>query len=128
MKSSLCIIVHKLNLFQKKLNTKIYNYFNNLSKETLKEVLYPKNVIVILDEDENFYLQNMIIDAIKRENKSIIYNKKIEDDLTHFILKSSKILTYTINSDYLILTVNKESLKTINFRYVKYFIINDLNL
>lgn len=127
MKYSICIIMHKLGLFRKKLNTKVYNYFNNLSKETLKEVLYPKNFIVILDEDENYYIQNMLIKALKRENKKVIYNKKIEDDLTNFLLKSSNTLSFIIESDYLVLTVNKKSLKSIDFKYVKYFLINDIN-
>ena len=127
MKYSICIIMHKLGFFTKKLNTKLYTIFNNLSKDTLKEVLYPKNFIVILDEDENFYVQNMLIESLKQEKKKVIYNKNIEDDLTHFILKNSKVLTYIMDAEYLILTVNRKSLKKIDFKYVNYFLINDLN-
>ena len=127
MKSSICILLHKLNLFKKKLDTRTYKWFKNLSNETLKDIAYPKNFIVILDNDNNFYIQDMLIKALKNSHQKVIYNKTIEDDLTHFILKKSSILSYIIEADALILSVNINSLKKLKLKPTKYILINDIN-
>ena len=127
MKSSICIILSKLNLFNKNKKNKLYELFNEAALETLKDIEYSSKFIVIFDEDESFNIQNMIINALKDTGKKIIYNKKIYNDPTKFILKSSNILSFTINADVFMLTVNRESLKYIDMKKVDYFLINDIN-
>ena len=127
MKSSICIILNKLNLFNKNRKNKLYNFFEELSQETLKDIDYSKKFIVIFDEEENFLIQKMIINSLKKSNKKVIYNKKVYDNPTRFILKSSSILSFTINADAFILSINRKSLKYIDMKKVDYFIINDLN-
>ena len=127
MKSSLCIILSKLHLFNKNKKNKIYDFIEEASIETLNDIDYSKNFILIFDEDENFIIQNMLIDALKKSNKKVIYNKKVYDNPTKFILKSSSILSFTINADVFMLSVNRNSLKYIDMKKVDYFLINDIN-
>ena len=126
MKTSICILLNKVNIFHKKRHSKLNKIFQDISDEALKEIAYPKNFIVILDNDGDFLLQNMIVKALKKEKRKVVYNKKVLNDPTNFLLKSSSFLSFTINADTLVLSLNSESLSKINMKKVNYFVINDI--